>query len=535
MQVTSYCAVFFLVSYIGKINSTTDLNHSVLVINCPKQFRQLIAQQICLNPQTYHCLRVRNKQLQFLQTCKYSRTLVPPGEYPIQDRNSGYLNSEICPGDEFQFRHSWSNEQSRCLFKKSLCNEEGQIIYSDKNSSRDRSCACDHTNGYKFITYPKNQNFCVPFDEDCSCYRDINQEDSYSTDIMNVNDCLNYLDVSNETTKCYPVVYSLYKYKKMTQESQKIKSKNEIQDAQTYEKQRNQYIELPKTIIVICIICFLLLTVSFVWIYECTTPLWLRKMFSFEQDSSKHMPIKVDHKETQADGYHTVKINKEQPNDQKFESDQGGKMGTRVVPPDTTGPSISTSLETSPLNPLDENGVTPKKHNAGSSRRLLPRVENDVKYLWSNGSKDIHGSEYTASPVRDITVMSVECNNSVERYIQHLELLNNKYDAGATIEKFPENASKEQQEIILRSSRHIFIYITEDFTIQKFKQVVDFEYLKRKYFADPINIDRVKLIYDNAGNIPEELKALNSIPYCTGGNSEIYNNRMQYYFVVRKN
>lgn len=103
------------------------------------------------------------------------------GEYPIQDKNSGNLNSENCPGDEFQFEPSWSNEQSRCLFRKSFCNEEGQIIYSDENSSRDRRCVCDYTNGYKFTTYPINRNYCVPFEEDCSCYRDIKQEDSYTT------------------------------------------------------------------------------------------------------------------------------------------------------------------------------------------------------------------------------------------------------------------------------------------------------------------------------------------------------------------
>ncbi|XP_063428737.1 uncharacterized protein LOC134711787 isoform X2 [Mytilus trossulus] len=546
MQVTSCCVVVFcLVSFIGKINSTTDLNHSVLVINCPKQFRQLIAQQICLNPQTYHCLRVRNnvKQLQFLQTCNYSRTPVPEGEYPIQDKDSGNLNSEICSEGEFQFNSSWSNEQSRCLFEKSLCNEEGQIIYSDENSIRDRRCTCDHTNGYKFTTYPINRHYCVPFDEDCSCYRDMTQEDSYTLDIKIVNECLNYLDMSEEPTKCYQAVKLLYKYKRMTQESQDITSKPEIHDEQTYEKQRNWYIGLLRTI-VICIVCFLLMTVLFIWNYECMTALWLRKMFCTEQECSKHMSNKVVNTETPANAEnrcHTMTTNEEHPsnesNDLIPESDQGRRMGTRVIAPDTTaisGPSILTSLETSILNHLDENGVNPKKHNAGSSRRLLPR-ENDEKCLWSNDSKDIHGAEYTASPVRDITVMSVEFDNSVERYIQHLELLNKKYDAGATIEKFPENASKEQQDIILRSSRHIFIYITEDFTIQKFKQVVDFEYLKRKYFADPINIDRVKLIYDNADNIPEELKALNSIPYCTAGNSEIYNNRMQYYFVVRKN
>lgn len=578
MQVTSYCIVVFsVISYIEKINSATDLNEDgLLVFNCPQQFRQSIEQHVCPNPQIYHCLRVRNKKLQFLQTCKYSRTPVPKGEYPIQDKDSGNLNSEICPEDEFQFGPSWSNEQSKCLFRKSLCNEEGQIIYSHENSSRDRRCACDHTDGYKLTTHPRNRQYCIPFVEDCSCYRDIKQEDSYTTDIKIVSECLKYLNMLEEPTKCDQVVYSLYK--RITKESQKITSTSEIPDGQTYEKQGNWNLRHLKTI-VICIICFLVLTsVSLIWNSECTTSLWLimRKMPCIEQDCSKNMPNKLDNKETPAEECHTVTINQQhvpstnEPNAQLLVSNLASRMGARVVSTgsvmpicrtiqgttyensvkdescnDITEQNVSTTIKTVPLKPTDENYVNRKKHSTGPSKSLSPRglvprgdSENDEKCLESNDLKDIHGAEHTSSisANRDIAVLSVECDNSVESYVQHLRSLNMKFKTNVTIKKFPENASIEQQVIILRTSRHIFIYITANFTIQKLKQLVNFEHLKERYFEDPINVERVKLVCDNTFNIPEELCGLNIIPYCTDGNSEIYNNRMQYYYsVVRKN
>ena len=41
--------------------------------------------------------------------------------------------------------------------------------YTDK----DTTCRCDYTKGYTFVTRPKHICYCVPTEEDCSCYRPI--------------------------------------------------------------------------------------------------------------------------------------------------------------------------------------------------------------------------------------------------------------------------------------------------------------------------------------------------------------------------
>ncbi|XP_052063861.1 uncharacterized protein LOC127703825 [Mytilus californianus] len=63
-----------------------------------------------------------------------------------------------------------------CVYEKSHCNEEGQVIYSDNSTKDDRACRCDYKKGYSFIKTPRNVCYCIPTEEDCSCY-----DTSYST------------------------------------------------------------------------------------------------------------------------------------------------------------------------------------------------------------------------------------------------------------------------------------------------------------------------------------------------------------------
>lgn len=35
----------------------------------------------------------------------------------------------------------------------------------------DRTCRCDYTAGYAFVTEPRNKCYCVPTEEDCMCYK----------------------------------------------------------------------------------------------------------------------------------------------------------------------------------------------------------------------------------------------------------------------------------------------------------------------------------------------------------------------------
>ena len=59
---------------------------------------------------------------------------------------------------------------SDCIFRKSLCTEEGQILFSNGTTKTDSTCRCDYKQGYAFVTVPRNKCSCRPSEEDCSCY-----------------------------------------------------------------------------------------------------------------------------------------------------------------------------------------------------------------------------------------------------------------------------------------------------------------------------------------------------------------------------
>lgn len=60
---------------------------------------------------------------------------------------------------------------SDCVYQKSKCNEDGQVVFNNGTVVRDIRCRCDYKNGYTFVTKPKNLCYCIPSEEDCSCYK----------------------------------------------------------------------------------------------------------------------------------------------------------------------------------------------------------------------------------------------------------------------------------------------------------------------------------------------------------------------------
>lgn len=59
---------------------------------------------------------------------------------------------------------------SECIYAKSICKGDGQIVYKDDSTKDDRTCRCDYKKNYSFITTPTNVCYCIPSTEDCSCY-----------------------------------------------------------------------------------------------------------------------------------------------------------------------------------------------------------------------------------------------------------------------------------------------------------------------------------------------------------------------------
>lgn len=86
---------------------------------------------------------------------------------------NGTLQGSFCENDFYQPFKFLSSKNSRCVYKKSYCSEVGQVIYGNGTRKTDSECRCDYTRGFNFIIRPKHGCYCVPSDEDCSCYSKI--------------------------------------------------------------------------------------------------------------------------------------------------------------------------------------------------------------------------------------------------------------------------------------------------------------------------------------------------------------------------
>lgn len=82
-----------------------------------------------------------------------------------------YIDYEKCEAEKYQPFNFLSNENHRCYFVKSYCAEEGQIEHMIGDEASDRTCKCDYTKQYAFHTIPRNKVFCIPSEEECTCFK----------------------------------------------------------------------------------------------------------------------------------------------------------------------------------------------------------------------------------------------------------------------------------------------------------------------------------------------------------------------------
>lgn len=59
---------------------------------------------------------------------------------------------------------------SDCLLSKSKCSDEGQAVFRNGFKTSDRTCQCDVTTGYIFVSSSIHRCYCIPSEGDCSCY-----------------------------------------------------------------------------------------------------------------------------------------------------------------------------------------------------------------------------------------------------------------------------------------------------------------------------------------------------------------------------
>ncbi|XP_071125223.1 uncharacterized protein [Mytilus edulis] len=143
------------------------LTHAyVYTLNCPDLSQWTTrANGMCNISDRYQCLYDANKK-QNVEACRDGPKFEAPG-YKIQI--IGSFESVPCANDRYQPITFWTNS-NLCKFGKSVCTDEGQVLFSLGTTKTDSTCRCDYTKGYDFVVRPKSSCFCLPSEEDCSCF-----------------------------------------------------------------------------------------------------------------------------------------------------------------------------------------------------------------------------------------------------------------------------------------------------------------------------------------------------------------------------
>ncbi|CAC5425089.1 unnamed protein product [Mytilus coruscus] len=154
-----YTIIMFTVTMVVAVNKPT--------FKCPDPSQwKFRAKSICNDTEKYICLFDENGQRDE-EFCGSWPDFENPGYKQIL---LGGTTRKPCSEYRFQPFTFWTNGSSKCVYKKTFCNQEGQVIYNNGTAQSDRTCRCDYTKNYDFQVKPENNCFCVPSREDCSCY-----------------------------------------------------------------------------------------------------------------------------------------------------------------------------------------------------------------------------------------------------------------------------------------------------------------------------------------------------------------------------
>ncbi|XP_063428650.1 uncharacterized protein LOC134711743 [Mytilus trossulus] len=165
-----YVIIFY--SILTKVCSTLDTNILDLKVNCSLlQFWQkdhARENKSCdaMNAPVYHCAW-NIFTLQYEEICRSKPILIRKGNRPTIQ---GGLHYGPCPWDHYQPFHVVSNLTVGCALQKTKCSGDGQVVYEDNDPESDTTCRCDYTKGYDFVKPPRHNCFCIPSQEDCTCY-----------------------------------------------------------------------------------------------------------------------------------------------------------------------------------------------------------------------------------------------------------------------------------------------------------------------------------------------------------------------------
>ncbi|XP_052067815.1 uncharacterized protein LOC127707341 [Mytilus californianus] len=169
--------------------------------NCPSSSQwKLRAKAMCnASPENYSCLYdlIQNK---YKESCSGKPDYVKPGKrYVIR----GERDNDNCNDSRYQPVKLWSNRSSKCEILKYDCNEMGQVIASNGSTTEDRTCRCNYNKGFDFVIKPINVCYCIPSEEDCSCYRKSCSSDEKLTKDY---ECASKLRLDLQYGRCFVIV-----------------------------------------------------------------------------------------------------------------------------------------------------------------------------------------------------------------------------------------------------------------------------------------------------------------------------------------
>ncbi|XP_071179486.1 uncharacterized protein [Mytilus edulis] len=152
---------------------------------CPKQPHwQILSKHTCTHARNYTCL-LDILTLEYRQNCKGPKIIAPGSKYIWQPN----FNRGECDGERYQPFIFRTEGYSYCSFMKSRCCSEGQATFSNGSAKTDRSCYCDSTRGYFFVSSTLHDTYCEPSEEDCLCHKNVTETTTkiYKTGWHNVD------------------------------------------------------------------------------------------------------------------------------------------------------------------------------------------------------------------------------------------------------------------------------------------------------------------------------------------------------------
>ncbi|CAC5358503.1 unnamed protein product [Mytilus coruscus] len=169
-------------------------------LKCPEPAQwTLRANGHCADPSKYFCLK--NDLINgYSENCTRSDFQQPGRKSVLR----GGIDADICSLKRYQpFPITfYTNVSTNCIFLKSVCNEEGQVVYDHGNRNTDTTCSCDYRQGYDFLVKPNNPCFCKASQEDCSCY--LKTCSNTSLRLSADYQCMYKTDI-NVATQCRPI------------------------------------------------------------------------------------------------------------------------------------------------------------------------------------------------------------------------------------------------------------------------------------------------------------------------------------------